>query len=316
MRIGILAFASAGLLAVIACGGSSTNPSNSSTTADRTQIADYQDLTARVQSAALSYRATMGASAMTVTGCSAAHDAYDAQVRPWISQMVQLSGAMDGFIGAHDGVAYVDMSCVASAMLAELDAHRRVACTFSSLTDDQAEAFRHADVMASYSAHVYARCGQMMSGLDGYGYGWGPMANGCGGGPGVVPGPSGDPVALGERIFDWGIGADGQPIVRSGGFGMMMMTRSGCAGCHGSDGHGLRTMMFTTPNITYPNLTDPSGLREPDGTRGPTYTDELIRRAVAEGVGADGETLDPRMPRWQLSGQDWDDLLLFLKTLR
>jgi cytochrome c len=61
------------------------------------------------------------------------------------------------------------------------------------------------------------------------------------------------------------------------------MMRSGCAGCHGADGHGLRTMMSTTPDITYPNLTDPSGMREPDGSRGPTFTDELIRRAVVEG---------------------------------
>jgi cytochrome c oxidase subunit 2 len=124
---------------------------------------------------------------------------------------------------------------------------------------------------------------------------------------------SGDPVGLGERIFVWGIGTDGQPIVRSGGFGMMM---SGCASCHGSDGHGLRTMMFTTPDVTYPNLAYPSGMREPDGSRGPTYTDDLIRRAVVEGIGTDGETLYTVMPRWQLSDQDWDDLLLFLKALR
>jgi hypothetical protein len=74
-------------------------------------------------------------------------------------------------------------------------------------------------------------------------------------------------------------------------------------------------MMFTTPNITYSNLTDPAGMLEPDGSRGPTFTDELIRRAVVEGVDADGETLSTAMPRWQLSDQDWDDLLLFLKTL-
>jgi hypothetical protein len=74
-------------------------------------------------------------------------------------------------------------------------------------------------------------------------------------------------------------------------------------------------MMLTTPNITYPNLTDPSGMHEPDGSRGPTYTDELIRRAVVEGIEADGGTLDTGMPRWQMRDQDWDGLLLFLKTL-
>jgi cytochrome c len=319
MRTGIVAVTSAGLLALIACGGSSSStdgpagPGSSTTSVDRARITTYQDLAQRVQSAAVSYRATMGAPAMTGAGCSAAHDAYDAQVRPWISQMVQMSGAIDGFIDAHDGHSYADMSCVASAMLADLDTHLRVACTLATLSDDQAEAFRHADVMASYGAQVYARCGQMMGGLDGRGYSWGPMAVGCGGPAGGTN--VGDPVALGERIFDWGIGADGQPIVRSSGFGMMM-SRSGCAGCHGSDGRGLRTMMLTTPDITYPNLTDPSGMRDPSGSRGPTFTDELIRRAVIEGIDPDGVTLDRAMPRWQLSDQDWENLLLFLKTLR
>lgn len=102
----------------------------------------------------------MGAPSMTVAGCAAAHDAYDAQVRPWISQMVQMSGAMGDFIDAHDGSAFADMSCVASAVLADLDAHHLVACTFASLNGDQAEAARHAEVMASYAAHVYDRCGR------------------------------------------------------------------------------------------------------------------------------------------------------------
>jgi hypothetical protein len=120
-------------------------------------------------------------------------------------------------------------------------------------------------------------------------------------------------VGLGERIFFSGIGADGQPIIRSGGYGMRMST--GCASCHAWDGHGRSTMMFTTPNITYSNLTDPAGMREPDGSRGPTFTDELIRRAVVQGTDADGQTLSTGMPRFQLSEQDWDALLAFLKTL-
>ena len=131
--------------------------------------------------------------------------------------------------------------------------------------------------------------------------------------PQITPQPTGDPVALGGRIFASGIGTDGHPIVRTGGYGMMM---SGCASCHGFDGHGRRMMMFTTPNITYSNLTDPSGMREPDGSRGPTYTDDLIRRAVVQGIDPDNQTLSTGMPRWQVTDQDWNDLLLFLKTLQ
>lgn len=74
-------------------------------------------------------------------------------------------------------------------------------------------------------------------------------------------------------------------------------------------------MMVSTPNITYTNLTDPAGMIETDGSHGMVYTDALIRRAVTEGIGADGDTLSTSMPRWQLSEVEWQDLLAYLKTL-
>src|ERR671939_139734 len=76
-----------------------------------------------------------------------------------------------------------------------------------------------------------------------------------------------DAVARGAAIFQTATDPDGQPISYSGG----MMMRMACANCHGSDGHGLRTPMFISPDITYRNLSDPAGMVEPDGSRGPTY---------------------------------------------
>lgn len=74
-------------------------------------------------------------------------------------------------------------------------------------------------------------------------------------------------------------------------------------------------MMFSAPNITYRNLTDPKGMIEPDGSRGPTYTDAEIQRAVEQGIGPDGDQLDTTMPRWQLTDQEFNALLAYLKTL-
>ena len=120
----------------------------------------------------------------------------------------------------------------------------------------------------------------------------------------------------GERIFFTGANSRGERIPREGGFGMMMgMMRVSCAQCHGSDGQGRRTMMFTTPNITYRNLTDPEGMKEPDGGRGHTYTDDMIRRAITEGLDAEDEPLDSAMPRWRMDDQDLSDLIEYLKTL-
>ncbi len=128
----------------------------------------------------------------------------------------------------------------------------------------------------------------------------------------ITPSPSNDtPAARGEWIFRTGAGTDGRPIPYSGG----MMMRASCASCHGEDGHGLRMPMFVGPNITYRNLTDPAGMLEPDGTRGPIYTDDLIRRAVTQGIDAEGKLLDWPMPRWQPTDREWNDLLAYLKTL-
>lgn len=131
--------------------------------------------------------------------------------------------------------------------------------------------------------------------------------------PLALPPAASGPAGVGQRIFDDGVGLNGQPIARSGGFGMM--GGAGCASCHGADGHGEQTMMFSTPNITYSNLTNPVGMIETDGSHGMVYTDALIRRAVTQGVGADGGTLSSGMPRWQLSDTEWQDLLAYLKTL-
>ena len=101
------------------------------------------------------------------------------------------------------------------------------------------------------------------------------------------------------------------------GGGMMGggMMRLSCASCHDTDGHGLTTQQFTSPDITYANLTDPQGMLMPDGTHGPTYTDAAILRAVTTGVDPEGSQLEWPMPQWQLTDQEWSGLLAYLKTL-
>lgn len=121
----------------------------------------------------------------------------------------------------------------------------------------------------------------------------------------------------GERIFFTGANDRGERVSYEGGGGGMMMgmMATSCADCHGSNGRGRRTMMFTTPNITYRNLTDPQGMLEPDGERGHTYTEVTIKRAVTDGLDAEGEPLDSLMPRWRMDDQDLADVIDYLKTL-
>jgi len=127
------------------------------------------------------------------------------------------------------------------------------------------------------------------------------------------PGWTSKDLPPGERIFRYGLDSDGEPIPRSGG---MMMMSSGCAGCHGRDGRGRTTRMYAAPDITYGNLTDSQGMLDPDGTRGPVFTDASIRTAVTEGVDPEGDHLSWPMPRWNLADAQWSALLDYLKTLR
>ena len=134
----------------------------------------------------------------------------------------------------------------------------------------------------------------------------------------------GSAVSRGEVIFQSGTDANGDLIPRTANGGGMMgggtmgggMMGAGCATCHGSDGHGRTTPTFTSPNITYGNLTDPQGMLMPDGTRGPTYTDAGIMKAVTQGIDPEGSRLETPMPRWQLTSGQWGDLLAYLKTLK
>jgi hypothetical protein len=127
---------------------------------------------------------------------------------------------------------------------------------------------------------------------------------------------------VGETIYRTGA-FEGQPIPRTGSSGGMMggsgmgggMMAAGCASCHGLDGRGRVRPAFTAPDITYANLTDPAGMLQPDGSRGPTYTDATLRKAVTQGIDPEGGKLAQPMPQWQLTDQEWAVLLPYLKTL-
>jgi|GEM_PF-1249569 len=142
-------------------------------------------------------------------------------------------------------------------------------------------------------------------------------------GPYVVPGPRGPmgrqfpryseegETSLGARIYLDGLGADGRAVPRTAiGPGMM---GGGCVTCHDVDGQGgsFRAMgrAYETPAITYETLTS----EHEHGESG--WTDAEIRRALEDGVEPDGDELDPLMPRWDFTDEEFEALLDYLKEL-
>jgi len=126
----------------------------------------------------------------------------------------------------------------------------------------------------------------------------------------------------GERIYFTAKSSSGQSITYTGS--IRMMHTIACANCHGADGKGGRVNMmmwsFDAPDITWDKLTQEDHHEEESDTdeheEHPPYTEETLKSAITRGVNPAGEPLDEEMPRWQMSLQDLNDLVDFIKTLK
>lgn len=70
-----------------------------------------------------------------------------------------------------------------------------------------------------------------------------------------------------------------------------------------------------TPPITYHDLTE--GDHEThEGGEHPPYNDESIRKAITDGIKPDGRELDSCMPKWEMTDEDLDNVIGYLKTMK
>jgi mono/diheme cytochrome c family protein len=113
----------------------------------------------------------------------------------------------------------------------------------------------------------------------------------------------------GETIYYTGFNETGKRIPTSYGPQWLYAHGGGCVNCHGVDGKGgVPVMMgYTVPaDITYTSLTTEEN---------PPYTDDAIKIAIRDGLEPSGKSLSPTMPRWQMSDEDLNDTLQYIKTL-
>lgn len=117
----------------------------------------------------------------------------------------------------------------------------------------------------------------------------------------------------GERIYFTAVSDSGKPVLASMGMMTMRGGMMSCASCHGANGKGgsgrMMMWVYEAPDIRYSSL-----IAGHEGER--PYTDELIKRAITQGIDSDGKQLEPPMPVWQMSEEDLSDLVEFLKTLK
>ncbi|MBR0774236.1 ABC transporter substrate-binding protein [Bradyrhizobium diazoefficiens] len=124
-------------------------------------------------------------------------------------------------------------------------------------------------------------------------------------------------AARGRRLFETGVGRDGQSIVA-------VFTDSGtpvpgkllsCAGCHGRDATGRPVKGIDPPNISWQNLTKPYALQARAGRSRLPYDEALFLRAVVTGIDSSNQKLGTAMPRFRLTPGDGADLLAYMREL-
>ncbi|MAB79649.1 MAG: hypothetical protein CMJ89_09900 [Planctomycetes bacterium] len=120
-------------------------------------------------------------------------------------------------------------------------------------------------------------------------------------------------LARGERLYRDGLRADGTPIAAIvAGDIRVQGTQFTCVSCHQKSGMGSSESWLVAPPITPQMLFAP--LTQGPHRR-PAYTHETLGRAIVEGIDPAGQELEAPMPRYDLSADDLDDLLLYLATL-
>jgi ABC-type branched-subunit amino acid transport system substrate-binding protein len=131
-----------------------------------------------------------------------------------------------------------------------------------------------------------------------------------------APSERSDAISRGRQIYLTGVPVNGAPLSASVGDPAMDVPASilKCSNCHGSDGRGKAEGGVTPANIRWEELTKPvtSG---PAGRRRSAYSGKLLVRAIALGIDASGNRLDPAMPRYRLTHEQAADLVAYLEVL-
>lgn len=120
-------------------------------------------------------------------------------------------------------------------------------------------------------------------------------------------------AALGREIYHHGRGA--AEITAAIGETRVPASALVCSSCHGADGRGRAEGGVAPADVRYAMLTRPYDVTAPGGRTRKPYDDRLIRRAITMGVDSSGNRLSEVMPRYEMTREDLDALMAYLRTL-
>jgi len=88
-----------------------------------------------------------------------------------------------------------------------------------------------------------------------------------------------------------------------------------CSSCHGSDGLGRPEGGVIPLDIRWSELVKTYGHVHHDGRRHPAFDDDSFIRSMIAGVDPANNQMDRSMPMYQMSGEDMEDLVAYMKVL-
>jgi ABC-type branched-subunit amino acid transport system substrate-binding protein len=121
----------------------------------------------------------------------------------------------------------------------------------------------------------------------------------------------------GKQIYSQGTSASGKEILAYVGESSLEIPGNvmACSNCHLPSGQGKSEGGITASNITWEALTKPYGVTHANGRKHPAYTDRALELAITRGLDPGGTQLQKTMPRFQMSKEDLDDLIVYIKRL-
>jgi ABC-type branched-subunit amino acid transport system substrate-binding protein len=121
----------------------------------------------------------------------------------------------------------------------------------------------------------------------------------------------------GKKVFIEGLSPSGAAISAAVGVQAIRVPGSAvpCGNCHGHDGLGRPEGGVRPSNITWRELTKPYGHLHENGRKHSAFTEATLASALVAGVDADGNRLDPVMPRYTLSARDLSALVAYMKRI-
>ncbi|KAA1246573.1 c-type cytochrome [Aquimarina sp. RZ0] len=120
---------------------------------------------------------------------------------------------------------------------------------------------------------------------------------------------------IGKRIYTKGIGGTNIKIMAEMSGVQVPATIMPCVNCHRADGRGNPEGGIVPSNITWAELTKSYGGERLDSQKRPPYTKQSLRKVITTGIDPAGNHLNTAMPKYNMSMEDINNLIEYIKIL-